>query len=343
MNKTITINDVAREARVSISTVSRVLNRQHTGNLEIRERVLKIVEELGYKPSPAARSLAGGGNMGRSMGFVMHSLIPLGTYFGDVLRGAEEEAQAQGYGLYFSTAYQSLGVLSTGSKPRGISGKAVRGVIYTGVLPDGYYQEVKKAGIPLVLINTYSPEEAVDCVMCDNFSSSYRVVKWLVELGHRRIACIAGGTGTNISTEERVMGYRQALLDADIEFDAALFQRAEAFLPQHGYKAMECLTQVSPRPTAVFGVVDELAVGAIQCAREVGLRVPEDLSVVGMNDLEMAQVCDPPLTTVRIFREEMGRVAVQRLVELMQDFQQRPRRIDVLCELVERGSCARVP
>jgi DNA-binding LacI/PurR family transcriptional regulator len=105
---------------------------------------------------------------------------------------------------------------------------------------------------------------------------------------------------------------------------------------------MERMTQLSSRPTAVFGVVDELAVGAIQCAREVGLRVPEDLSVIGMNDLEMAQICDPPLTTVRIFREEMGRVAVKRLVELIQNPQQRARRIDVLCELVKRASCAPV-
>ena len=339
MNKAITISDVAREAQVSISTVSRVLNRQHTGDIEVRERVLKIAERLDYKPNAAARSLAGGGDASRSMGFVMHSLIPLGTYFGDVLRGAEEEAQIQGYGLYFSTAYQSLGVLSTGSKPLGLSGKAVRGVIYTGVLPDDFYQEVHEAGIPLVLINTYSPGEIDDCVMCDNFSSSYRAVKWLVELGHRRIACIAG-EAANISTDERVMGYRQALMDSGIEFDSTLFYRAEDFLPQNGYEAMKCLVQASPRPTAVFGVVDEFAIGAIQCAREVGLRVPEDLSVLGMNDLKMAQICDPPLTTVRIFREEMGRVAVQRLVELMQNPQQRARRIDVLCELVKRSSCA---
>ncbi|MBT4504139.1 MAG: LacI family DNA-binding transcriptional regulator [Gemmatimonadetes bacterium] len=341
MNKAITISDVAREAQVSISTVSRVLNRQHTGDPKLRERVLKIAEKFDYKPNAAARSLAGGGEASRSMGFVMHSLISLGTYFGDVLRGAEEEAQTQGYGLYFSTANENLGVLSTGSEPKGLSGKAVGGVIYTGVLPDDFYQEVHEAGIPLVLINTYSPGEIDDCVMCDNFSSSYRAIKWLVELGHRRIACIACETG-NISTDERVMGYRQALLDAGIEFDSALFPRAEDFLPQHGYRAMERMTQLSSRPTAVFGVVDELAVGAIQCAREVGLRVPEDLSVIGMNDLEMAQICDPPLTTVRIFREEMGRVAVKRLVELIQNPQQRARRIDVLCELVKRASCAPV-
>jgi len=334
---------VAKEARVSISTVSRVLNRRHTGDPKIRERVLEVVEKLGYSPSAAARFLAGGRGRGISMGFVMHSFIPLGTYYGDVLRGAEEEAQSRGYEIYFSTAYHNLGVLGAGSRPRGISGETVRGMICAGMLPDDFYQEVKKVGIPLVLINEYPPGKAVDCVMCDNFSSSYRAVKWLVELGHRRIACITGGTGTNISTEERVMGFRQALFDAGIEFEPALFRRMEGFEPQYGYVAMEQLVRVSPRPTAVFGVVDEIAIGVIQCAKANGIRVPEDVSILGMNDLEMAKLCDPPLTTIRIFREEMGRVAVRRLIEVIQDPGERPQRTDVLCELVERASCGRVP
>jgi len=277
------------------------------------------------------------------MSFVMHSFIPLRTYGGDILRGAEKEARECGYALYFSTAYHNLGVLGRGAKPKGISGEAVRGLLYAGEVPADFYQEVKKAGIPLVHINSYPPGEAVNCIMCDNFAASYQAVRWLVELGHRRIACIACGYPANISVQERVLGYRQALFDADIPFDPALFQRVDGYMPQDGYAAMELLLQVSPRPTAVFGTVDEVAVGAIQCVKAHGLRVPEDLSVIGVNDLDIAQMCDPPLTTVRIFREEIGRVAVGRLMEIIQKPGGRPRRIDVLCELVVRQSCAEAP
>lgn len=339
---------MARRAGVSISTVSRVLNHQHTGEPEIRKRVLKVAEELEYTPSAAARTLAGGGgrSASTSMSYVMHSFIPLGTYYGDILRGAEEEAQRCRDNLYFSTAYHNLAVLGTGSVPKGISGENIRGMIFAGEIPPDFHQELKRVGIPVVHINSYPPGEAADCVMCDNLFASYRVVKWLVELGHRRIACIACGLeGTNLapSTEERVMGYRQALFDVGIPFDPALFARAEVYESRGGYAAMERLLRTSPRPTAVFGVIDEIAVGAIQCAKAHGVRVPEDLSVVGVNDLDIAQMCDPPLTTVRIFREELGRVAVGRLMELIQKPGGRPRRIEVLCELVVRQSCAAVP
>lgn len=343
MNKKITIETVASRAGVSISTVSRVLNQQHTGEPEIRKRVLKAAEELEYTPSAAARTLAGGGgrSASTSMSYVMHSFIPLRTYYGDILRGAEEEAQQRGYDLYFSTAYHQLAALGAGSVPKGISGESIRGVIFAGEIPADFYQEIKRAGIPLVHINAYPPGEAADCVMCDNFAASYRAIRWLVELGHRRIACIAL-SGRPPSTEERVMGYRQALFDAGIPFNPNLLQCAP-FDARYWQEAMACLLQVSPRPTAVFGVTDEVAVGAIQCAKVHGLRVPEDLSVVGVNDLDIAQMCDPPLTTVRIFREEIGRVAVGRLMEIIQKPGGRPRRIDVLCELVMRQSCAAAP
>jgi len=343
VNKIVTIDSVARRAEVSISTVSRVINHRHNGDLEIRKRVLKAVKELKYKPNEAARTLGGGGrsSASTSTSYVVHSFIPLGTYFGDVLRGAEQEAQRCGGNLYFSTAYHHLAVVGVGSGPKGIAGECIRGMLCAGENPLDFYQDLKRTGIPVVYINAYPPGEAVNSIMCDNFAASYRVGKWLVELGHRRIACI-GISDKTLSTEERVMGYRQALFDSGIPFKPALFGRAEGCTAPAGYKVMKRQLQVSPRPTAVFGVTDEIAVGAIQCAKAHGVRVPKDLSVVGVNDLDIAQMCDPPLTTIRIFREEMGRVAVGRLMDLIQQPEGRPKRIDVLCELVVRQSCAEV-
>lgn len=340
-----TITDVARMAKVSISTVSRILNHQHTGSPEVRDRVNEVVQQLGYRPSSAARSLAGGSTL-KTMNFVMQSLLPLQTYFGDMLRGAEEYAHELGANLYFSTAHNHLGVLAKpGAKLKGFIGEAIQGLIFAGEMDEGFYAEVKRAGIPVVHLNAYPRGEVVNCVMCDNFTASYRAVRWLAGLGHRRIACISCGCTPVFvpSVEERVMGYRQALLDEGIDLNPEWMTRADQYLIEDGYTATERLLQVSPRPTAIFGTIDEVAVGAIRCAKARGLRVPQDLSVVGVNDLEMARLCEPPLTTVRIFRQEIGRVGVRRLREILRHPDERPRRIDVLCEFVLRDSCGPPP
>ncbi|MFA6111566.1 MAG: LacI family DNA-binding transcriptional regulator [Candidatus Latescibacterota bacterium] len=343
--KKATITDVARLASVSISTVSRILNHQHTGDPEVRDRVNEAVQQLNYRPSSAARSLAGGSTL-KTMNFVMQSLLPLETYFGDMLRGAEERAHELGANLYFSTAHNHLGILAKpGAKLKGFTGEAIQGLIFAGEMDQGFYHEIKRTGISVVHLNAYPRGETVNCVMCDNFAASYRVVRWLAGLGHRRIACINCGPPPVFvpSIEERVMGYRQALLDEGIDLHPEWMFRAGEYSIEEGYAVTERLLQVSPRPTAIFGTIDEVAVGAIRCAKAHGLRVPQDLSVVGVNDLEMARLCEPPLTTVRIFRQEIGRVGVQRLREVLRNPEERPRRIDVLCEFVLRESCAAPP
>jgi DNA-binding LacI/PurR family transcriptional regulator len=337
-----TITDVAKLARVSISTVSRILNQQHTGSLEVRERVHQAVQRLGYRPSSAARSLAGGSTL-KTMNFVMESLVPLETYYGDMLRGAEECAHELGANLYFSTAHNHLGVLARpGGRPRGFTGEAMQGLLFAGEMAEGFHEEIRRTGLPVVHLNGYPRDELVNCVMCDNVLASYRAVRWLAQMGHRRIACIGCGLPPLHvpSIQERVMGYRQALLDDGIPFRPEWSVCADAFGIEQGYAAMERLLALRPRPTAVFGTIDEVAVGAVRCAKAHGLRVPRDLSVVGVNDLEMARLCEPPLTTVRIFRREIGRLGVQRLREILRHPGERPRRIDVLCEFVVRGSCA---
>jgi len=333
-----TIADVAREASVSISTVSRVMNDKHTGDPEVRERVVKAAEGLQYHPSSAARALAGRVvGAGMSMSFIMRSFVRLGTYYGDILHGAEEEARRRGFQLYFSTAYHNMGVMASHSIPKGISGEEVKGIIYGGDMPEDFLNEVKRAGLTAIHINSH-PDEPVNSVMCDNLPASHRAVTHLIEKGHRRIGCIAHRPGTR-STAERLAGYRLALVDAGIEVDQDLVARG-GLEPEDGRTAMEQLLKLMDRPTAIFGVVDEVAIGAMQLAKEKGLKVPDDMSFVGVNDLPMSTVCDPPLTTVRILRGDMGKAAVQRLFEVVRNPNDPPRRIDVLCEFVERGSVA---
>jgi len=343
MTRSTTIADVASRAGVSQATVSRVLNDGHTGAPDIRERVARAVEELDYRPSTSARRLAkrrGGG--GDSVQFVMHPTQDLGTYYGDILRGVEEEARRSRYTVYFSSAMHNLGILGDETPPTDLMGRGARGVIYAGDVTKEFLEPVQREGTPTVVINSCLPDGDVDCVMCDNFAATHRVVQWLAGLGHRRIACLDAGGSRNSSVAERVMGYRQGLLDAGIPYDPALLVSTRGFTVPEGQEAMAPLLGESSRPTAVFGTADEVAVGAMQAVRQAGLSVPQDVSIVGINDLPMAQTCRPALTTLRIFRHEMGHEAVQRLLELIRDPKQRPRRIDVSCELVERESVAEV-
>ena len=336
--KMTTIEDIARKAGTSIATVSRVMNGLHRGKSAVKRRVLKAVKELNYRPHGIARRLATGTTA--SMSFVMESLIPIGTYGGDILQGAEEEARNQGYSLYYSTSYSTLGALAH-ELPSEVLNRSIDGMLYVGEIHPELFEEIKKFRILLVLVNSYVPQENVECVMCDNLPSAYRAVKYLIDLGHRRIACIACGSGNVPSIEERILGYRQALFDAGIPLDEDLFCRQPGFSPPEGSEAMKQFLERPDPPTAVFGTVDEVAIGAMKYAKDIGRMVPEDISFVGVNDLDLTQLSDPPLTTVRIFRREMGRTAVRKLIELMRNPGKLPTRTDVLCEFVERASCAR--
>jgi len=271
------------------------------------------------------------------MGFVMHPLVPIETYFGDILLGAEEEARINGYHLYFSRVYHTMGVLS-GSQGRGLE-ESIGGIIYAGDISQNFLEQLRQLAKPLVIVN--SAIEGVEHVMCDNFESAYRAVNYLITLGHRRIACIGCDAEGVSSIEERVTGYRQALRDAGIIFDERFYERSSTTI-EGGYRVVKKLLGYPGHPTAIFGTTDEMAVGVISGAKEMGFRVPEDLSVIGVNDLEIAEMCDPPLTTIRIHRKEMGRVAVRKLLEVMENPGRRPTRTDVLCEFIERKSCARV-
>lgn len=333
----VTIRDVARRAGVSIATVSRVVNNLHKGNPKVKQQVLEAISSLGYRPNPSARQLAK--RTSESMGFVMHSLIPIKTYFGDILLGAEEEAQAIKYHLYFSKTYHSVGVLSDHAPHGGLFEESVDGIIYAGEIPQDFLKQVQQLAIPLVVVN--AAVEGVEHVMCDNFESSYKAVNYLIGLGHQKIACIGCIDETVSSIEERVDGYRQALRDAEIAFDERFFDRGNTTM-EDGYRVVKKFLSYPDRPTAIFGTTDEMAVGAIGGAKEMGLRVPQDMSVIGVNNLEIAEMCNPPLTTIRIHRKEMGRVAVRKLLELMQNPGKRPARTNVLCEFIERKSCARV-
>ena len=306
----VSIKDIARAARVSHSTVSRALRNSPLVTAETRELVHKIAAEQGYSVSAAARSLVTGRS--NTIGVVVTSIS--NPFAGEIIAGVEEFALAHGYSILLSTSHadparemravQSLhehrvdGILVNSSRV---------GRLYLPLL-----SEMK---VPIVLINNEHPGEFIHSVTIDNLRAGRDAARYLVELGHRRIGYVGNQFGLQADTD-RFSGYRQIIEEADLGFAPELVAHGDGG-PEAGMRATARLLALPDPPTAVYCFNDMQAFGALRAARERGLNVPGDVSVVGMDDLYLSSYTDPPLTTVQQPKQEMGRLATWILLELL--------------------------
>ena len=330
--KRASIKDIARLARVSHPTVSRALHRSPLVNLKTAEKIRKIAEESGYRPSAVARSLVT--SRTRTLGVVVTSIAD--PFVAEVVGGIEEEANAHDYSVFLADSnadpQREVRVVQSFEERR------VDGIVVTasrvGVL---YANMLSEMQIPIVLLNNQHPGEFAHSVMIANFEASRSAVQYLLQLGHRRIAYIGDRFGYS-SDSERFSGYRSTLDEADIAFQPDFVEHGDG-KPEGGAAAMERLLALEPLPTAVFCYNDLTALGALHTIRKNGLRVPEDISLVGFDDLFLTQYTDPPLTTVRQPKHEMGRLAMQVMLKLLTggDTEQK---IKVPGELIIRESAA---
>ncbi|MBN1640595.1 MAG: LacI family DNA-binding transcriptional regulator [Anaerolineae bacterium] len=308
-----TIRDVAKHAGVSKSTVSRVLSaRDRPVSDGAKRRVLAAVEALGYEPNPLARGLRRGET--RTLGLVVRSTA--NPFFAEVARGAEDAALAQGY---------SLLICNTDGDPARersyidvLLRKQIDGIFFlTARTRDDQMRSILRQGIAVVTTARPSPDLATDCVWTDNVAGGRAATSHLVSLGHRRIACIAGARDLSLS-EDRLAGYRAALAEARMPVEERYVVLGD-FRPEGGYQAARRLLALDPRPTALFACNDLMAIGAICAATEIGLAVPQDLSVVGFDNLELAAFGNPPLTTIAQPTHEIGRIAAAMLIDRLQE------------------------
>ncbi len=324
-----TIHDVAKKAGVSPSTVSRVLNDRPGISEETRARVLQAARELGYIPDMSARSLASGRTM--TLGYIIHPRHTLAphSFYGEVLMGADEEARRQGYHVVFA-AEGDVRI------PNMVQQNRVDGLILAGCdIPRETIVALKLQGIPIVLVDNHV--EKVNSIVIDNVGGAYEATKHLIELGHRRIAFVCEWFG-DLSFAERFEGYKKALADHGIPFDEDLIAEGLPRQPRTGYVAAQRLLEKAT-PTAIFAANDLVAAETLRVLRERGLRVPDDVAVVGFDDGEVALHTVPPLSTVRVFRKEMGALAARRLLDILENPDQPPTHIRVFTELVVRESC----
>lgn len=335
-----TIKDVAAEADVSISTVSLVMNEKEGVSPDTRSRVLQTAERLGYVPTGAARQLVS--RRTGNVGFVVREdhFTRSEPFYTRVFLGTEFEAHHHNQYVLLTTIPEQYA--PGANTPRFLRERNVDGLLIAGKVDAGFIEEVRAMGIPMVLVD-YDAEGA-PAVMIDNQAGAREAVAHLIDRGHRRIAFLGADLG-HPSLKERLDGYRLALAAAGIAEDPDLLFVTNEAKPERGTGLTLGQAVLASDATAVFCVNDALALGVLDVARRQGIVVPDELAVVGFDDVAGAADALPPLTTVRVFKEQLGELALRRLNDLLfatgapePRYARTSQRIKISTELVVRSS-----
>jgi LacI family transcriptional regulator len=329
-----TIRDIADLAGVSIATVSRVLNDRPDVAPDTRETVLQIVRERGFSRNRGARALSKG-----RTGFVGLTLpLIADAYFGPILSGAAEA-------LYEADMRIVLGpTLHEHDREVSLLERLVRESTDGAILmlpseSEGELRALQSQGYPFVVVDPMEPPpDGIPCVSAMHAAGAKRAVEHLLAYGHRRIGVVAGPEGW-YATEERMLGFRAALAGAGLLPDPSLIRYSNWRIETGEPAALDLLSQPDP-PTAIFGFNDNVAIGALNAAHKMGLRVPEDISVVGFDDTFQSTIVLPKLTTVRQPLQELGRTGVSLLMRLLDGQRIDALHMELATTLVVRDSTA---
>lgn len=339
-NKRVTSRQVAKKAGVSQTTVSFVLNNHAAENNippETVERVQQAALELGYVPDAAARTLARGRSS--NLGLVLsqpHEQVFIDEYIPNIITGLSRITKEHGYRILLEMvedanrgdAYVNL-----------MRGKEVAGIIVNQPLPSDVQGLVSLAaeGFPIVTLDNIHPD--IPSVVVDKLHGVRKAVKHLVKLGHQRIGCITyAPLVSNEHVRQRLTVFRRVLETGGLVFDDNLVQEG-SFDPDTGYQAMKILLEQHPLPTAIFAMNDMMAFGAMTAIQEAGLRVPEDIAVVGFDDVRLARFTSPPLTTVYEPDIDHGYKAGEVLIKQIQDQTVNVKHVVLETHLRIRDSC----
>lgn len=328
----ITIFDVAREAGVSYATVSRVINNKDHVRPEKREAVIHAMARLGYVANQQARSLAGGrshviGLLVKDMGH---------AYAGEIVRGIDEALATQQYDLLLYTTHRRA-IKETTYVSMITRGMADGLLLILAHHAEVYLASLRQRQFPYVLIDYQGVSTSDNAVGATNWQGAYDATQYLIDMGHTRIGFITGNIEIQVSTD-RLDGYCAALTDYGIMVDPHLIYHGD-YMRTEGFMGTQTLLALAHPPTAIFASNDEMAFGVIEASRECGLHIPDDISVIGFDDIPRSAVVHPALTTVRQPLAQMGRESTNILLKLI-DCPTLPVEQKMLpTELVVRHSC----
>jgi len=308
----VSIKDIAKAAGVSHSTVSRALSDSSLVKAETKSRIQRLAREMGYTPDAIARSLVT--QQTHTVGVVVTTITD--PFVAEVVQGIEDTAHENDYSVILaSSAAEPDREMAAVEMLRA---KRVDSVIVTSSRVGALYLEhLERIGVPVVLVNNHNEQSGryTFSVSVDNRHGGYLAASHLIERGHRRIAYVSG-PADHSDDADRLAGYRQALNEADIPFDAAIIVPGNGRL-DGGERALHELTSLAEPPTAVFCYNDVTAIGLLSSAQQASLSVPEDLAVVGFDDIPFASHVHPPLTTIAQPQRDMGRQAMDMALALM--------------------------
>jgi LacI family transcriptional regulator len=333
---TVTIYDVAREASVSMATVSRVVNNNPNVKPQTRKKVFEAIERLGYRPNAVARGLAS--KKTTTVGVVIPDIS--NAIFAEVARGIEDIANMYHYNIILCNADKKkdkeIRVINT------LLEKQVDGLLFMGgAVTEDHIQAFKTSSVPIVLCATTDEGDNYPSVDIDHSAAAEDAVNSLIQNGHRHIAMISGTLQDPANGFARYQGYKNALEKAGITFNEDLV-RIGNYRYESGLEVTKYFLDLQDRPTAIFAATDEMAIGAIHAIQDRGLRVPEDVSVISIDNVRMASMVRPLLTTVAQPMYDIGAVSMRLLTKLMKKEDAQNSRVILPHEVIQRESVAQL-
>ena len=340
MKNSVDIYTIAEHAGVSKSTVSRVLNNKDDVSETTREKVMEVIKNLNYKPNSSAKGLAS--QRTKTIGLVVSEIT--NSFFSMFVKGAEDKAMEENYNIMLANSNwvveEELKCIRIFEEGR------VDGILKISgggdELLNDYLNNLANKDIPLIVVDRKMDNEIIPKVNVNNIDGAYKGTNYLLELGHKKIAFVKGDdVAASDASIDRVKGYKKALAESNIDYqviEPGFFDREDA------YTATEKIINNHPEVTAIFYASDMMAVGGLKALKQAGLKVPEDISVLGFDDIELASIIDPALSTLRQPRYQMGYLGMEKLIDKLEG---RPEEIyaeDVVfeLELIERESTAPV-
>ncbi len=329
-----TQEEIAKALHISTATVSRALNGKPGVSPAVRQKVFELANQVLYKPNPVAQQLATARSFAIAFVVKRHLIWADNPFYERIMMGAEQEVERHGYHLVAITIDEELH--SEHALPPGLDPRRLDGLLIAGPeLSRRMILRLLALGVPAVLVGNSLAGVPVNTVASQNYEGGYAATRHLIEHGHRHIAYLSGPPDA-APVQERCEGYLRALREHDLE-PIIVAQPGLSII--HGQQGYPELMARYPATTAIFAANDPVAIGAMQAAKEAGRTIPNDLAIIGFDNLTWTETTEPPLTTVYIHKQQMGKLAARRLLDIMQDGQGPVASILVENELVIRKSC----
>ena len=334
--------DIAKKLSISPSAVSLALNNKPGVSEETRKKVLKVIEQMGYTTNMLSKPALTHNHNIRFIVYKKHGLVVSDTpFFSALMEGIDREARSLGYNLIVTYMDENkdnlmkiLRIIKETS-PNGI-------MLLATEMTKEDLKPFKKLNIPLLLLDSYFESENLDTVIINNIQGVYKATCYLAELGHIDIGYLHSSVWIN-NFDQRMAGFKKAINDKGLKLNKNFIFCLESTI-DGSYKNMLKILEKKPKlPTAMFADNDIIAFGAIKAMKEFGIRIPQDVSVVGFDDMPFCEMTDPPLTTVRVYKQRMGMIALKRLVERIDETPAETIRIEVNTTLIERKSVIKRP